>query len=61
LFAALSLLDGTVIGRCMQSHRHLEFIRFRHISVVIGNQWVVADTRDILNDALGVENVSQLT
>ena len=28
LFAALSLLDGTVIGRCMQRHRHLEFIRF---------------------------------
>jgi hypothetical protein len=22
------LLDGTVIGRCMQRHRHLEFIRF---------------------------------
>jgi hypothetical protein len=28
LFAALSVLDGTVIGRCMQHHRHLEFIRF---------------------------------
>jgi transposase len=28
LFAALSLLDGTVIGRCMQRHRHVEFIRF---------------------------------
>ena len=28
LFAALSLLDGTVIGRCMQRHRHFEFIRF---------------------------------
>jgi hypothetical protein len=28
LFAALSVLDGTVIGRCMQLHRHLEFIRF---------------------------------
>jgi len=28
LFAALSMLDGTVIGRCMQRHRHLEFIRF---------------------------------
>src|SRR6516162_9361340 len=27
LFAALSVLDGTVIGRCMQRHRHLEFIR----------------------------------
>ncbi len=28
LFAALSVLDGTVIGRCMQQHRHEEFIRF---------------------------------
>ena len=28
LFAALSLLDGSVIGRCMQRHRHIEFIRF---------------------------------
>ena len=25
LFAALSVLDGTVIGRCMQRHRHLKF------------------------------------
>jgi hypothetical protein len=28
LFAALSVLDGTVIGRCRQRHRHSEFIRF---------------------------------
>jgi hypothetical protein len=28
LFAALSVLDGTVIGRCIQRHRHSEFIRF---------------------------------
>jgi transposase len=28
LFAALNGLDGTVIGRCMQRHRHQEFIRF---------------------------------
>ncbi len=28
LFAALSLLDGTVIGDCMPRHRHREFIRF---------------------------------
>ena len=28
LFAALSVLDGTVIGRCMRRHRHREFIRF---------------------------------
>jgi len=28
LFAALNVLNGTVIGRCMQRHRHQEFIRF---------------------------------
>jgi transposase len=28
LFAALNILDGTVIGRNMQQHRHQEFIRF---------------------------------
>ena len=28
LFAALNALDGTVLGRCMQRHRHQEFIRF---------------------------------
>ncbi len=27
LFAALNVLDGTVIGRCMSQHRHQEFIR----------------------------------
>jgi hypothetical protein len=28
LFASFNVLDGTVIGRCMQRHRHQEFIRF---------------------------------
>src|SRR3546814_21451 len=28
LFAALNVLDGSVIGRNMQRHRHQEFIRF---------------------------------
>jgi hypothetical protein len=28
LFAALDVLDGKVIGRCMQQHRNEEFIRF---------------------------------
>jgi hypothetical protein len=27
-FAALDVLDGTVIGQCMAHHRHQEFIRF---------------------------------
>jgi transposase len=28
LFASFNVLDGTVIGQCMQRHRHQEFIRF---------------------------------
>jgi transposase len=28
LFAAFDVLEGRVIGRCMQRHRHQEFIRF---------------------------------
>jgi transposase len=28
LFAALNVLDGTVLGRCMQRRRHQEFVRF---------------------------------
>ena len=27
LFAALNVLDGTVVGRCMARHRHQEFLR----------------------------------
>jgi DDE superfamily endonuclease/Homeodomain-like domain len=28
LFAAFNILDGAVLGRCMQKHTHQEFIRF---------------------------------
>ncbi len=28
LFAALNVLNGTVIGRCLPRHRHQEFLRF---------------------------------
>jgi transposase len=28
LFAALNVINGSVIGQCMQRHRHQEFIRF---------------------------------
>jgi len=28
LFAALNMLDGTVIGQCMPRHRHRQFLRF---------------------------------
>jgi transposase len=40
LFAALNVLDGTVIGRNMQRHRHQEFIRFpqRHRGRGAGRQ-----------------------
>jgi transposase len=31
LFAALNVLDGTVIGKNMQRHRHQEFIRFLNL------------------------------
>src|SRR5687767_9813819 len=31
LFAALDVLEGTVLGRCMQRHRHQEFVRFLHV------------------------------
>ena len=31
LFAAMNVLDGTVIGRTMQRHRHQEFIRFLNV------------------------------
>jgi hypothetical protein len=28
LFAALNVLDGTVIGECMPRHRHQEYVKF---------------------------------
>ncbi len=31
LFATMNVLDGTVIGRNMQRHRHQEFIRFLNV------------------------------
>ena len=31
LYAAMNVLDGTVIGRNMQRHRHQEFIRFLNV------------------------------
>ena len=48
LFAALNVLDGTVIGRNMARHRHQEFIRFlnavertvpadRHVHAILDN------------------------
>jgi hypothetical protein len=32
LFAALDILNGAVLGRCMTPHRHREFIRFLNAS-----------------------------
>src|SRR3982074_2785419 len=50
LFAALNVLDGTVIGRNMQRHRHQEFIRFLNtaeaqVPVRMAIHAVVANTR----------------
>ena len=28
LFAALNVLDGSVVGQCMQRHRHQDYLRF---------------------------------
>lgn len=48
LFAALSMLDGKVIGDCMPRHRHQEFIRFL--------KKIDATTRPELNLHLIVDN-----
>jgi transposase len=48
LFAALNVLDGKVVGRCMQKHRHQEYIRFlnaveatvpagKHVHAIVDN------------------------
>jgi transposase len=31
LFAALNVLEGTLIGKCMKQHRHQEFIKFLNL------------------------------
>ena len=43
LFAALSMLDGKVIGDCMPRHRHQEFIRFL-TNWTVPSSWL-AETR----------------
>jgi len=48
LFAALSMLDGKVIGDCMPRHRHQEFIRFLNR--------IDAETDDALDLHLIVDN-----
>ena len=49
LFAALNVLDGTVIGQNMQRHRHQEFIRFlnRIERTVPGGQGHPRDRRQL--------------
>ena len=48
LFAALNVLDGKVVGHCMQKHRHQEYIRFlnaveatmpsgKHVHAIVDN------------------------
>jgi len=34
LFAALNMLDGSVIGTCMSRHRHREFLRLRFLKLI---------------------------
>src|SRR3712207_4781100 len=42
LFAALDVLEGTVLGRCMQRHRHQEFLRFLNaIEAAVPAGWIV--------------------
>ena len=38
LFAALNVLEGKVLGQCMQRHRHQEFIRFLNAIAQRGRQ-----------------------
>ncbi len=49
LFAALNVLDGTVIGQCMARHRHQEFIRFLNKieAAVLAGKLVHADPRQL--------------
>jgi hypothetical protein len=50
LFAALDVHDGTVIGRCMQRHRHQEFIRFLNaIKAEVRNFWTNSGSVESLN------------
>jgi hypothetical protein len=41
LFADLNVLEGKTIGRCMQHHRHQEFIRFLNTI----EAWLIYRTR----------------
>ena len=52
LFAALSLFDGTVIGRCMQRHRHLKFIRFLN---AVERQVAAGKPKDHIGTKLALE------
>ena len=41
LFAALNVLDGSVVGQCMQRHRHQEFLRFLKVHLPwLDQQWL---------------------
>ena len=41
LFAALHVLEGTVIGHCQPRHRHQEFLLFLNKMPRRGNSWVI--------------------
>ena len=40
LFAALNVLDGTVIGQCQKRHRHQEFGGFLRLDRETSKSWI---------------------
>lgn len=55
LFAPLNVMDGTVIGRNMQRHRHQEFIRFLNaVEAQVAAGKVVVCTKNLKSAQDGV-------
>jgi 3-oxoacyl-[acyl-carrier protein] reductase len=58
LFAALDVLEGSVIGRCMQRHRHQEFIRVNNAGGVAGQEMhPIEEVRDADWDRIFAVNI----
>ena len=63
LFAALDILEGKVIGRCMQRHRHQEFIRFLNaIEAQVPARKIVRarDPRQLRRRATSIQRLAKL-
>lgn len=57
LFAALSLLDGKVIGQCVPRHRHQEFLKFlRHLD----GEFPAAVTLHLVMDNYGTHKTPEV-